>query len=117
MQPWQSRVLNFAFGSRGDVLILRLAFRGAKGDFLFNFKLIVIWLCLSGLVCAQSGRSESEAVWLDAKVVSESSGLARSRIDDRLLWTHNDSVTKPGCLPSMPLANSTLKLKSKKRTL
>lgn len=50
--------------------------------------------CLTSTACGwQNARTNAPpgTVWVDNKDIHESSGLARSRLQDRLLWTHNDS--------------------------
>lgn len=55
---------------------------------------LICLTCLTTTACAwQSPKVAAHpgTVWVDSKEIQESSGLARSRRNDQLLWTHNDS--------------------------
>jgi hypothetical protein len=54
--------------------------------------------CLTTIACGwqapSPARRDANTTWIDSKDIQESSGLARSRRHERLLWTHNDSGDK-----------------------
>jgi hypothetical protein len=70
----------------------------ASLPFRFAFSVVVVLLIAAGLRLTSRGQinpADSGAVLLDSNLVTESSGLARSRQAEDRLWTHNDSGDSP----------------------
>ncbi len=65
------------------------------------FRATYFVFCIASVVSSACGwqapktPSQPGIVWVDSKEIHESSGLARSRKVERLLWTHNDSGDGP----------------------